>query len=100
MKLTVYFLKRKLHCITLTINGVEYCTGDNRPTYGDESEVCICTSKLYAKDGNVSDLDADMDGLIEEGIVVKREIEVEPISTDWKEFGISYTLVKHPKFIF
>jgi hypothetical protein len=100
MQLTVYFLNKNLHCITLTINGVEYCTADNRITRGDESEVCICTSKTYAKDGNISDLDADMDLLIAEGIVEKREIDVEPTETEWKEWGISYTLVKHPKLIY
>lgn len=99
MQLIVYFLNKKLHCITLTINGVQYCTADNRPTMGDESEVCICTSKTYAKDGKF-ELDEDMDELIAEGIVEKRVIDVEPIQTDWREWGISYTIVKHPKLIF
>ena len=100
MQLIVYFLNKKLHCITLTINGVEYCTADNRPTMGDESEVCICTSKTYAKGGKF-DLDENIDELIEAGLVKTRVIEVEPIETGWKEeYGISYTLVKHPKLIF
>ena len=100
MQLTVYFLDKKLHVITLTINGVEYAVADLRATAGDPTEICICTSNTYAKKGNHTDCDADLERLIESGTVVKREIEVTPIEMDWRPYSISYTLVKHPQLAF
>lgn len=100
MQVTAFFLHKKLSFIVLNVDGIEHTTADCRITRGDEEEVCVCTSQLTVKKGNHEDLDSDIDGLIEEGIYEKRQLEVEVIHKEWKTWGISDTLIRHPQLKF
>jgi hypothetical protein len=95
MKFTLYFLKGKLFCATFNIEGVEHSTADCRVTVGEETEVCLVTSKTTAKNNDGLDMDKDVDFLIEEGLVTKREFETEPIFKDWNSYGLSYTTINN-----
>ena len=107
IKFKIYFLGRKkedfngkIHCVTFSINGKEYCTADIRVTPGDPEEVTLCTSNTYLKKGTSMDLDFYMDESIEAGRAIMREIEVEPVETEWKPYGISYTIIKDKALIY
>jgi hypothetical protein len=93
MKFTLYFLKGKLSCAELTVNDIEHCTCDCRITIGEPTEVCLVTSNTTIKNNNGLDIVVDMEKLIEEGLVTKREFETEPIFKDWNSYGLSYTTI-------
>lgn len=100
MKLTIFFLQNKIFCINLTVNGEEHCAFDNRVTAGEPTEVCICLSKSSKRGNSGYDVDSDTERLIEEGLMEKREIEIENPEIEWHPYGISYVLVNHPKLKF
>ena len=95
MKIVLYFIKNKLNCATLTINGVAHATHDCRLIPGEPNEVCLVTSKITVKNNDGLDTDDDMQELVEEGTATKREFETEPIYTEWNDWGLSFTTIKH-----
>jgi len=95
VKFILYFQKDKINCATFRINDVKHSTHDIRMTPGSPTESCFVTSRITVKYNDGLDTDSEMEELVEEGILTKREFETEPIFIDWNDSGLSYTTINN-----
>ena len=97
----LYFLeldgKKQLNTVCVKLpNGDEHITADIRHTYSSKTEVTIGLSKITHLENNQSSLES-LNDLMELDVVELREIDVEPIETDIKPYGISWVIFDAPE---
>ncbi len=107
LKIKLYFrptskdnIQKEWHLCILIVNGQLHATADIRSVYGEPDEINVGTSTNgLNKYGTLLEFGPyKEEGSIPENFEM-REIEAEVLETDWKNYGISHTYLKHKDII-
>lgn len=96
MNIRLYIYNDEIGWARLTINGVEHIAADCRTSgYRKiEKTLEITTShNTDAKEGSNRAMLGMCERDVKQGYAAAIDLEVEPIDKDWKEWGISHTVV-------